>query len=159
MSESRVKIRIRTGANEIEIEAPSSILKDAVNLIPEMLQKLPESQPHHVFREPAPQQTPSPTVTMGSPIPEIKVEKDDSLTDIIIRIFKDPWGRTPRKLSDVRAVLDSYGLIYPKQSVAVALLRLAQAGKLRRFKGEGGEYVYTASTGLAVDEADSAPTT
>ncbi|MEM1524676.1 MAG: hypothetical protein QW372_01525 [Nitrososphaerales archaeon] len=159
MSESHVKIRIRMGANEIEIEAPPSILKDTVNLIPEMLQKLPESQTRQVLKEATPQQPPAPSSTVSSHIPEIKVEKDDSLTDILIRMFKDPWGRTPRKLSDVRAVLDSYGLIYPKQSVAVALLRLAQAGKLRRFKGDGGEYVYTASTGLATEETNLTPST
>ncbi|HYR04747.1 MAG TPA: hypothetical protein VEO75_05095, partial [Nitrososphaerales archaeon] len=45
--------------------------------------------------------------------------------------------------------LQSYGLNYPKQSVAVALLRLAKGSKIRRFKGEGGEFVYTVSTGAA----------
>ena len=74
--------------------------------------------------------------------------RDDSLSDVITKVFLQPWGRQPRKLSQVREVLDSYGLIYPKQSVAVALLRLAQGGKLRRFKGEEGEFVYLASTAL-----------
>jgi len=45
----------------------------------------------------------------------------------------------------VREVLQSYGMNYPKQSVAVALLRLAKATKIRRFKAEDGEFVYTAS--------------
>lgn len=35
---------------------------------------------------------------------------------------------------------------YPKQSVAVALLRLAKTTKIRRFKAEDGEYVYTTSS-------------
>ncbi|MCP8309767.1 MAG: hypothetical protein H3Z53_04590, partial [archaeon] len=82
--------------------------------------------------------------------PEIKVERDDSLPNVITKFFKDEWGRHPRKLSDVRDVLESYGLIYPKQSVAVALLRLAKEGKLRRFKDEGGEFVYTSSTSLTI---------
>ncbi|MDG6898845.1 MAG: hypothetical protein JRN24_03800, partial [Nitrososphaerota archaeon] len=55
------------------------------------------------------------------------------------------WGRERRKLSDVREALQSYGLNYPKQSVAVALLRLAKTTKIRRFKAEDGEYVYTAN--------------
>jgi len=58
-------------------------------------------------------------------------------------IRDSPWGREKRKLSDVREALQSYGLNYPKQSVAVALLRLAKTSKLRRFKAEDGEYVYT----------------
>ncbi|MGC9189137.1 MAG: hypothetical protein ACP5GG_00190, partial [Conexivisphaera sp.] len=51
------------------------------------------------------------------------------------------WGRRPRRLSEVMDALSSFGLIYPKSSVAVALLRLAKEGEIRRFK-EGGEYVY-----------------
>ena len=45
--------------------------------------------------------------------------------------------------------MQSYGLNYPKQSVAVALLRLAKATKLRRFKAEDGEYVYTSALNVA----------
>ena len=71
------------------------------------------------------------------------LEKGDSLADVIGKFFSAPWGRERRKLSDVREALQSYGLNYPKQSVAVALLRLAKATKLRRFKAEDGEFVYT----------------
>ena len=38
--------------------------------------------------------------------------------------------------------------MYPKQTVAVTLLRMAKSGRLRRFKSNTGEYVYTASTSL-----------
>jgi hypothetical protein len=46
----------------------------------------------------------------------------------------------------VREALQSYGLNYPKQSVAVALLRLAKTTKIRRFRGDDGEFVYTSSS-------------
>lgn len=46
-------------------------------------------------------------------------------------------------------MLQSYGLNYPKQSVAVALLRLAISSKIRRFKGEGGEFVCTSAISIA----------
>ena len=48
----------------------------------------------------------------------------------------------------MREALQSYGLNYPKQSVAVALLRLAKTTKLRRFKAEDGEFVYTSASTL-----------
>jgi len=48
--------------------------------------------------------------------------------------------------------LETFGLIYPKQSVAVALLRLAKEGKLRRFKQPDGEFVYTVPTSLLSTE-------
>jgi hypothetical protein len=79
----------------------------------------------------------------------VTIERGDSLSDVISKFFSDPWGRSPKKLMEVREALQSYGLNYPKQSVAVALLRLAKGSKIRRFKGESGEYVYTASTGVA----------
>lgn len=156
MSESTVKIRVRLGVNEAEIEAPISAVKEAIHLIPELVQNLPKStgiqplqtKPEVINEVPCKEEI----LTDVKPkiLPEIKVEKDDSLPDVITKCFKDEWGRYPRKLSDVRNVLESYGLIYPKQSVAVALLRLAKEGKLRRFKDEDGEFVYTSSTSLTI---------
>lgn len=156
MSESIVKIRVRLGVNEAEIEAPLSAVREALHLIPELVQHLPQSVTTQPLQTKTETMTKIPskeeTMTEAKPktLPEIKVEKDDSLPNVITKFFKDEWGRHPRKLSDVRDVLESYGLIYPKQSVAVALLRLAKEGKLRRFKDEGGEFVYTSSTSLAI---------
>lgn len=156
MSDNVVRIRIRLGVNEAEIEAPISAVKEAIHLIPELAQHLPKSttvQPlptkPEIITEIPPKEG---ILTEAKPkiLPEIKVEKGDSLPDVITKFFRDEWGRYPRKLSDVRDVLESYGLIYPKQSVAVALLRLAKEGKLRRFKDEGGEFVYTSSTSLTI---------
>lgn len=160
MSENIVKIRVRLGANEAEIEAPISAIKDVIHLVPEVIQRLPQTA-----SVTAPQkeqelaariadvklitEESKSATTKQTIIPEIRVEKDDSLPNVITKFFQDHWGRQPRKLSDIRDVLESYGLIYPKQSVAVALLRLAKEGKLRRFKDENGEFVYTASTGLS----------
>ncbi|MCP8305123.1 MAG: hypothetical protein H3Z50_06650 [archaeon] len=162
MSESIVKIRVRLGANEAEIEAPLSAIKEAIHLVPEVVQHLPKSVSAPLL------QTKSETVTEipfkegkvgGIPkiLPEIKVEKDDSLPNVIIKFFQDSWGRRPHKLNDVKNALESYGLIYPKQSVAVALLRLAKDGKLRRFKDESGEFVYTSSTSLTTSNPSTSP--
>lgn len=160
MSESpNIRIKIRSGESEAEVEAPLSNIREAIELIPEVIAKLPGSgqgptqaavvqvaepprpRPYEPAQAPAPA-APGPSVT-----PIVTVEKGDSLSDVITKFFSDPWGRSPRKLMEVREALQSYGLNYPKQSVAVALLRLAKGSRIRRFKGEGGEYVYTASTG------------
>ena len=167
MSTDGVRLRVRVGANEIEIEAPLAVIKDALDLIPEMVKRLPREEPSTAMKPPALVPQPKEQLTSYLPvsqppsrsvIPEIRVERDDSLADVITKIFRDPWGRQPRKLSQIREVLESYGLIYPKQSVAVALLRLAQSGRLRRFKGEGGEFVYTASTILGAEVPSVAAT-
>jgi hypothetical protein len=154
-----VKIRVKSGESEAEIEASFSDIREAIELIPAVLARLPQAS---LERRPAPVgssaqaamlQASGPasaavqTSAAPSSAPTVSIEKGDSLSDVISKFFADPWGRSPRKLMEVREALQSYGLNYPKQSVAVALLRLAKGSKLRRFKGEGGEYVYTASTG------------
>ncbi len=142
------KIRVKLGPAEAEVEADPEHLREAIELIPEVVAKLPGAGAHGaegVKAMPA-ERADEPTVFHGpSQLPAIALEKGDSLSDVIGKFFADPWGRDRRKLSDVREALQSYGMNYPKQSVAVALLRLAKATKIRRFKAEDGEFVYTAS--------------
>jgi hypothetical protein len=142
------KIRVKLGSAEAEVEADPEHLREAIELIPEVVAKLPGVAAHGVEGVKATQATQGvePMAFHGpSQLPMIALEKGDSLADIIGKFFADPWGRERRKLSDVREALQSYGMNYPKQSVAVALLRLAKATKIRRFKAEDGEFVYTAS--------------
>jgi hypothetical protein len=150
-SSDRIRIRVRSGQNEAEIEARLDQIKDAIALIPEITSKFPEArtEARHMMTPNEPTSAQPPAETHGvSQLPTITVEKGDSLSDIISKFFGDQWGKIPRKLSDVREALQSYGLNYPKQSVAVALLRLAKSSRIRRFKSDGGEYVYTASTSM-----------
>jgi hypothetical protein len=176
MSGGTVKVRLKIGLNEVEIEGTTSDIEKTIDLIPAMLQALPEEmlnpQPHLALTRPGSEynrldnftspsySSPAASASSSQPtaqpspsaFPEIHIEKGDSLSAIVTKLFIDSWGRNPRKLGDVRDALQSYGQVYPKQSVAVALLRLAQSGKLRRFKSEGGEFVYTASTSLSSEE-------
>ncbi|MDG7012613.1 MAG: hypothetical protein JRN11_05265 [Nitrososphaerota archaeon] len=143
-----VKIKVKLGQAEAEVEADPEHLREAIDLIPDVAGKLPQmgrdqpaaADPANTARSadfPPGEQAEAPVVAL---------EKGDSLAEVIAKFFAGPWGRERRKLSDVREALQSYGLNYPKQSVAVALLRLAKATKLRRFKAEDGEYVYTSAT-------------
>ena len=151
MSSDRIKIRVRSGQNEAEVEAEVEHIREAIALIPEIASKFPDgrSELRRIIapNEPTTAQPPV-EIHSQSALPTITVEKGDSLSEIITKFFADPWGKSPRKLSEVREALQSYGLNYPKQSVAVALLRLAKSSRMRRFKSEGGEYVYTASTSM-----------
>ncbi len=142
------KIRVKVGAAEAEVEAEPEHLKEAIDLVPELVSKLPSPAPQRQEHPaPAPPQADAarPTGPGLMSLPAVTLQKTDSLADVIGKFFADPWGRERRKLSDVREALQSYGLNYPKQSVAVALLRLAKATKIRRFKAEDGEFVYTVS--------------
>ncbi len=153
---SLVKIRVKTGMNEVEIESSIDSLPQVIDAIPSILSKIHSheeysmqgNQDHGNLNPVNNPDTMRSAQQSTQIIPEIRVEKDDSLSDIIVKMFKTEWGRQTRRLADVKNVLEHYGLSYPKQSVAVTLLRLAQNGRLRRFKGYDNEFVYTASTEL-----------
>jgi hypothetical protein len=156
-----VRIKVKLGESEAEVEASLASIREAIELIPAVLARLPKTSAEPApaslgqtaevapARPGEPVSSAVPATSAPSSVPIVTVEKGDSLSDVITKFFSDPWGRSPRKLMEVREALQSYGLNYPKQSVAVALLRLAKGSRIRRFKGEGGEYVYTASTGVA----------
>jgi hypothetical protein len=142
------KIRVKLGSAEAEVDADPEHLKEAIELVPELASKLPGAHSDDIeeARSRLVEQLPEPHERQASAqVPVVTLEKGDSLADVIGKFFADPWGREKRKLSDVREALQSYGLNYPKQSVAVALLRLAKTTKIRRFKADDGEFVYTSS--------------
>jgi hypothetical protein len=141
------KIRVRLGQAEAEVEAEPDRIREAIELVPELAAKLPGQERGAVAEAKEPGLEIQAEVPQLGPseLPMVTLEKGDSLADVIGKFFSGPWGREKRKLSDVREALQSYGLNYPKQSVAVALLRLAKTTKLRRFKAEDGEYVYTSA--------------
>ncbi len=146
------KIRVKIGHAEAEVESDPEHLREAIDLVPELASKLPRSgrEPAVELREPLMEAPNASTEqSMHPQLPIVSVEKGDSLADVIGKFFGSPWGRERRKLSDVREALQSYGLNYPKQSVAVALLRLAKTTRLRRFKAEDGEFVYTSALNVS----------
>ncbi len=145
------KIRVKLGQAEAEVEADPEHLREAIDLVPELAAKLPVAGNHdgEGLKAQLVDQVSAPAENLSPPeMPVVTLEKGDSLADVIGKFFSDPWGRERRKLSDVREALRGYGLNYPKQSVAVALLRLAKTTRIRRFKAEDGEFVYTSSAML-----------
>lgn len=76
-------------------------------------------------------------------LPAVTLEKGDSLVDVITKFFEHRWGQKPRDLRSVQEALQSYGLNYPKQSVAVALLRLVKSGTLTRVGSSNEGFSYT----------------
>jgi hypothetical protein len=162
LTSENVRIRVKSGQSEAEVEADLSHIAEAIELIPEIISKFPVAEANLQPQRGGPitASLPPQPLSAGpaSSIPSVSIDRGDSLGDILSKFFGDQWGKNPRKLSDVRDALQSYGLNYPKQSVAVALLRLAKGSKIRRFKADGGEFVYTASTSLLVASSQSRPT-
>jgi len=159
MSEGSLRLKIKFGLNEVEIEGSIQDITKAVEIIQDIIKVIPNIilEKNHSLSQNSDSDHLDNYISTADTIkskelittPEMQIDKNDSLSDIIIKLFTNSWGRNPRKLNEIRETLQSFGQIFPKQSVAVALLRLAQSGRLRRFKGDNGEYVYTASTSLA----------
>lgn len=144
MGESPIKIKLHLSGTEIELECNLTEMAEVIKFIPQLIDVLSTN----VKNTP---QSPIPILKNSETnidIPDISISKSDSLTNILIKLFTSSWSSSPKKLNEIREALNSYGLIYPKQSVAVTLLRMAQSGKLRRFKSSSGDYVYTPSTSL-----------
>jgi hypothetical protein len=157
MSSDNVRVRVKVGANEVEIEGPKDSLKELIELVPAMIEGMGFEKPSSIPPGAAPPQPPATAQVQRAPLqdlPELRVEKGESLPSIMTKLFGSTWGRTPRRLLEVKGALESFGLVYPRQSVAVALLRLAQEGKLRRFKGPDGDFLYTSSTSLMQSGAE-----
>ncbi len=141
MSYSPVKIKIKINSAEIEIESDVTNLSESINYIPKLIQFIPENSNNNVYNDES-------SKPKSQSIPYVQINKSESLSVILLKIFQNEWGEKPKKLNEIREILNSYGLAYPKQTVAVTLLRMVQSGKLRRFKDNSNEYVYTPSNSL-----------
>ncbi len=144
MSVNYSKIRLKMGVNEIEIygikEDMEYLSQLALKIYDNISKTAPQAQSKVAIIEKEEEQSKQAENIIQ--IPDIHPDPNSSLPANIFKLFMSEWGKKPRRLSEVKEVLDSFGLVYPKQTVAVSLLRLAKEGKIRRFKNERGEYVY-----------------
>lgn len=144
------RIRMKIEENEIEVVGERQdipqLLELALKAFKDTLGELKGPQK----AQQAGQALQQPSQSAGEPVqlPPITPDPNASLPVNLIKMFQTEWGKKPRKLSEVKEALDSFGLVYPKQTVAVTLLRLAKEGKIRRFKNEEGEYVYIATPAI-----------
>tara|TARA_B100001750_G_scaffold162871_1_gene131626 strand:- start:3140 stop:3619 length:480 start_codon:yes stop_codon:yes gene_type:complete len=147
MTDSITKIKLRISNIEVEIECDIHNLEEIISKIPKIIESVNNTPEIHTKDN-------NFSIINNSvetePIipPDITINKSDSLTDVLLKLFTSNWSNTPKKLNEIREILQLYGLMYPKQTVAVTLLRMAKSGRLRRFKSNTGEYVYTASNSL-----------
>lgn len=147
MTDSITKIKLRISNIEVEIECDIHNLEEIISKIPKIIESVNNTSEIHTKDN-------NFSIINNSvetePIipPDITINKSDSLTDVLLKLFTSNWSNTPKKLNEIREILQLYGLMYPKQTVAVTLLRMAKSGRLRRFKSNTGEYVYTASNSL-----------
>src|SRR2546428_13581291 len=93
-----VKIRFKAGKSDAEIEAELNHIREAIELIPEVLKQLPADGGARVSRE-APQVYLPPGDSVEVPV--VTLEKGDSLAEVVGKFFASAWGTQGRKPSDV----------------------------------------------------------
>lgn len=165
MSYDYARIKLKIGVNEIEVSGQKQDIQFLSELAMKMLDQASNSVNNaqnelQLIKKESLADTVNrsyfteneSTANKIEQLPQVSLEPSGSLPINILRLFSVDWGKKPRRLSEVKEILDSFGMVYPKQTVAVTLLRLAKEGKIRRFKSERGEYVYVSSPLVNTDQ-------
>ncbi len=165
MSYDYARIKLKIGENEIEISGQRKDMDSLSALAMKMLEEASHASSNMANKQQIIQKGPVVNANNGTyevesekniykinQMPQVSLESNAPLSANILKLFSAEWGRKPRRLAEVKEILDNYGLVYPKQTVAVTLLRLAKEGKIRRFKSERGEYVYVSSATISVNQ-------
>jgi len=140
----KIYVRIRIGSNELELSGSYEEVATLVNTL----------MPYLVAKEM------SKEVSVGERVeevvgglPDVKIKSGEPLTQILTKFFSTDWGRKPRQLKEIINMLESYGVYYPKSSIAVSLKRLVQRGVIRRIRGKDKHYLYV-SGNIQLGEGD-----
>lgn len=131
MVSNHIKIKVKVGVNEIEIEGNSKDVERFLNFLLPIIKHEVSGEVKEGIEEEV--------------MPTIKVSEKEPVSEIITKLFSTSWAKKPRSLSDVINALSSLGLYYQKSTIAVNLKRLVQRGKLRRIKSKDGTFLYVPS--------------
>lgn len=141
-----MRLKIKIGSSEIEFEGDLNEISSILDIIPKIIDAT-KGTPQYTLPAQISQDIQRQEVVgqeqVSEEVPTIQVSKDDSIADIIMKIMGSQWGRKPRRLEDIKKVLETLGFPLSRSTVAVTLLRLTQSGKLRRFKDDKGEFCYS----------------
>jgi hypothetical protein len=137
---------MKIGNNELEVSGDYDNVMSLINkVLPYLmgLETMPTAQPTELR---------PPDKDRGEPLefamdlaPTIVIKKGEPLTSILKKMFDTDWGHKPRPLKEITEALNSYGLYYPKSTIAVTLNRLSQRGVVRRIKTKEKYYLYVSA--------------
>ncbi len=150
MSNVSLKLVYKHGNRSIELEISGE--EDVVDkFLNKILDRFQISQ-QTIIKEEKVSEKETEKLEVFNDLPEIKISSSDSLSDILNKMFYSGWGRTPRSLREVIEIMNTYGLYYPKSTIAVTLKRLVEKGALRRIKGKDGVFRYVIATPVVGEE-------
>ena len=155
-------LRVKVSYSEVEFEGTIDEIVSAIDLIPRIVDVTKEAKTMVVQSQSSipvngeiqieQEEAKSAPQESDLQLPPIQVSKEDSIGDIMVKIVNSSWGKKPRKLDEIRKVLETLGFPLTRSTAAVTLLRLTKGSKIRRFKNESGEYLYLQLISTAAEQ-------
>ena len=143
----KVSLRLKIGSNELEISGEYNDVMDIVDkLLPYLISKESVKGSEQVMMEEVKRE--GEMLVISDLPPSIHIKKGEPLTEILTKLFDTKWGHKPRPLKEIIEALNSYGLYYPKSTIAVTLNRLSQRGVVRRVRTKEKYYLYVSAKPL-----------
>lgn len=136
----RIRVKIRIGQREIEIEASSGDLDSSLSLLDKVLSKL--GPPEREVRLEAIPSAAVPLSASGVESPPPLTES--KLPDALMQLLGSAWGSSPRTLREIAEALELNAKHYALPTIATALVRLTRSGRVRRLK-KGDVYSYVSA--------------
>ena len=141
MSNQPFTIRVRMGANEVELSGSETDVLKALDSLPEIVGRITvafgNSQlPTNVRMEQRPQ--PDQRQDEEGAYPTITVTPETSCPDAIVKLLSTDWARRePRRLNEILEAMKVNAIHYPLGTVKGRLTDLTKRGVLRRIKSNG----------------------
>ena len=134
-------VRIRIGANEVEVSGTQEEVMKTLGNISELVSKV--TLAFGKTPVPPPTQEGEDTPQMSEEFPSVAIDPATSCPDAITQLLSTDWGkRKPRTLGEILAAMKVNAIHYPEGTVKGRLTDLTKRGVLRRISsGRGYEYI------------------
>ena len=141
MSGQPFTIRVRIGANEVELSGSQTDVLKILDSLPEIVDKITVAfgdinPATNVRMETLPQQSQS--QDEEATYPTITVTPETSCPDAIVKLLSTDWARRePRRLNEILETMKVNAIHYPLGTVKGRLTDLTKRGVLRRINSNG----------------------
>jgi len=75
-----------------------------------------------------------------------QIPRTTQCSEAVTSLLTDPWGKTPRKISELREAMEANAVFFPKTTLSGVLVWLVKKGTVRRYKDKKKGYLYTLNT-------------
>lgn len=75
-----------------------------------------------------------------------QIPRTTQCSEAVTSLLTDTWGKTPRKISELREAMEANAVFFPKTTLSGVLVWLVKKGTVRRYKDKKRGYLYTLNT-------------